>query len=79
MTAAAYKSSILGLLEGIDDEQVLGEAYLAIQEILHPEEFEPIDAIAFEKEVTSRHKSALQGETIGHAEMGDWIANLTKS
>jgi hypothetical protein len=79
MTAAAYKSSILDLLEDIDDEQTLGEAYLAIQEILHPEEFEPIDAIDFEEEVTSRHQSALRGETISHTEMGDWIANLTKS
>jgi hypothetical protein len=79
MTAAAYKSSILDLLEDINDEQVLGEAYLAIQEILHPEEFEPIDAVAFEKEVISRHESALKGDTINHTAMGEWIANLTKS
>jgi hypothetical protein len=79
MTAAAYKTSILDLLDDIDDEQVLGEAYLAIQEILHPEEFEVIDEEAFEAKVNMRHTSTKNGDVLNHAEMGDWISNLTKS
>lgn len=79
MTAAAYKTSILHLLEDIDDEQVLGEAYIAIQEILHPEAFEIQDADEFENEIAIREAGIEKGEIISDDDMQGWIAQLTKS
>jgi hypothetical protein len=77
MTATAYKSSILHLLEDIEDEQVLGDAYLAIQSILHPDEFE--EEGLDEQEIVKRLEQAKQGNVSSHSDMAKWINNLTQS
>jgi hypothetical protein len=79
MTAVAAKATLHKLIEDIEDEHTLGEAYLALQEVLHPELVENYDAAAFEAEVEERLKNSLQGETLSNDEMENWINDLFKA
>ncbi len=77
MTAATYKSSILHLIEDIEDEQVLGDAYLAIQEILHPEDFIQESPADLEDTIIKRYESTLNGNVLTDTAMQTWINELT--
>lgn len=77
MTATTYKSSILHLIEDIEDEQVLCDAYLAIQEILHPEDFMQESPSDLEETTIKRYESTLNGNVLTDAEMQTWISELT--
>ena len=78
MTATAYKASLHKLIDEINDEAILGEAYILLQEVLHPEAFEVQSAEAFEEEINQRLEQSRQGNTLSHEDMGNWINELIK-
>ena len=78
MTATAYKASLHKLIDEINDEAILGEAYISLQEVLHPEAFEVQSAEAFEEEINQRLELSRQGNTLSHEDMGNWINGLVK-
>ena len=78
MTATAYKASLHKLIDEINDEAILSDAYISLQEVLHPEAFEIQSAEAFEEEINQRLEQSQKGNTLSHEYMSTWINKLIK-